>query len=108
MFPQVAVGGRTPMPRNDRLASRTIDSGISIVAYTMVGATTFGSRSTNMIRRWLEPMERAASMNSFSLIARTWPRTMRPTDAQEKNVITAIVIVRLGPDRETSAIAKTR
>src|SRR5882757_2024115 len=108
MFPQVAVGGSTPIPRNDNVDSKTMDKGISIVAYTIVGARTLGRMSTNMIRRWLAPTERAASTNSRSLIDSTCPRTMRPTDAHEKKAITATEIVKLGPSSETSAIAKTR
>ena len=64
--------------------------------------------STNMIRRSLAPSERAASMNSFSLIDSVWPRTTRPTEAQEKNAITRSTTFRLGPTTETSAMAKSR
>src|SRR6266542_2811044 len=37
-----------------------------------------------------------------------WPRTMRPTVAQEKNAITSTEMVRLEPAIETRAIAKSR
>ena len=74
----------------------------------MTGASTFGRISTNMMRRSPAPSERAASMYSVSLSESVWPRTIRPTDAQLKNAITAIEMVRLGPTTDTSAIANTR
>ena len=62
----------------------------------------------NMIRHELAPSERAASTYSFSRIDSTWPRTMRQTAAQPKMAITMMMIFRLGPQMETSEMAKSR
>ena len=51
----------------------------------------------NMIRHGPAPSERAASTYSFSRIESTWPRTIRPTDAQPKMAITMMTIDRPGP-----------
>ena len=56
----------------------------------MIGAITFGRMSMNMIRQGPAPSDRAASTYSFSLIVSTWPRTIRPTDAQPRNPMTMI------------------
>ena len=61
----------------------------------------------NMIRQGPAPMERAASMYSFSFRDRVWPRTMREIPAQEKNVITPITMARLGWKTAASASAST-
>src|SRR5256885_15345747 len=108
MFPHVGVGGTTPRPRNESVASNTIDDGISSVRYTRTGATRFGKISETMIRTPLAPTDRAASTYSRSLSEIVCPRTIRPTDAQLKNAITPITTPRLGPTIETSAIPKSR
>src|SRR3984957_1864094 len=97
IWPQSAVGGWTPTPRNESVASPTIVAGISSVLYTMSGASRFGRMSTNMIRHGPAPSALAASMYSFSLIDRTCPRTRRPIDAQPKKPSTMITIGRPGP-----------
>src|SRR6266498_1285749 len=97
MFPQLGVGGTTPTPRNDSVASKTMALGTSRVAITITGASTFGRMSTNMIRNGLDPIARAASMYSFSLMDRVWPRTIRDRAAQEKKEITQITMSRVGP-----------
>ena len=63
--------------------------------------------SKNMILNGPAPSDLAASMYSFSLIDRVWPRTMRAMPAQEKNVIMTRMIVRLGPNTAASASART-
>ena len=63
--------------------------------------------SKNMILNGPAPSDLAASMYSFSLIDRVWPRTMRAMPAQEKNVIITTMIVRLGPNTAASASAST-
>ena len=63
--------------------------------------------STNMMRQGPAPRERAASMYSFSLSEKVWPRTMREMPAQEKNVITPITMARLGLSTAASARART-
>ena len=74
----------------------------------MIGASTLGSTSTNMIRVLLAPNDRAASMYSRSRIDRTWPRTMRATEAQLNMAITKTETARLAPMIDTSAIANSR
>ena len=81
MTPQVAVGGRIPMPMNDRTDSASIAPGIAKASDTITGASAFGKRCLIMIRFVGTPVARAASMNSFSLRDSTCPRTsrVRPT-----------------------------
>ncbi len=59
-----------------------------------------------MMRQGLAPIERAASMYSFSLMDSVWPRTIREMPAQEKNVMTPITTGRLGPSTTASASAE--
>src|SRR6516165_2628993 len=108
MSPQLGVGGTTPSPRKDSTASNAMAEGISSVAYTISGAVRLGRTSTNMMRRLPAPPARAASMYSFSLIDMASPRAMRPTAAHEKNAITPMMTVRLGPTTATSAMAASR
>src|SRR5438445_7374149 len=54
-----------------------------IVAATFTGARVLGRRCRKMIRPFVDPVIRAASMNSFSLSDRTWPRTRRATVSHE-------------------------
>ena len=81
MTPHVAVGGRIPIPMNERIDSASIAPGIAKASDTMTGARAFGNRCRIMIRFVGTPVARAASMNSFSLSDSTWPRTsrVRPT-----------------------------
>src|SRR5215469_65728 len=108
MLPQLAVGGWMPRPRKDSVDSKTIAAGIDNVARTSTGAMRLGMMWTNMIRHGLAPSDLAASMYSFSLIDRVWPRTMRAIAAHEKNEITEMTIVRLGPNTTASDSASTR
>src|ERR1700686_255524 len=101
MFPQVGVGGTTPRPRNESVASNTIGAGESKGEYKRGGATRFGRMSRNTIHRSVAPSDRAASTNSFSRRDSVWPRMIRPTTAQLKKAITAIVTGRLGATIET-------
>src|SRR5678809_31189 len=71
--PQVAVGGRIPIPRNDRTDSASIAPGIANASETMTGARAFGKRCRIRIRFVGTPVARAASMNSFSFKDSTWP-----------------------------------
>ena len=63
--------------------------------------------SRNMIRNGPAPRDLAASMYSFSLINRVWPRTIRAIAAQEKNAITPMITFRLGPSTTARASART-
>ncbi len=89
------------------MASNTIALGMSSVASTSTGPSRLGMMWTNMIRHGPAPSDLAASMYSFSFSDSVWPRTIRDTPAQEKNVTTPITIVRLGPNRAASASAST-
>src|SRR5207253_1314260 len=80
--PQVEVGGRTPMPRKDNVASVSIAPGIAKASETITGARTFGKRCFSMIRVGGTPMQRAASMNSRCLSDMTWPRMSRARPTQ--------------------------
>src|SRR5438270_13173564 len=100
IWPQSAVGGWIPTPRNDRDASATMLTGMSSVAYTMSWAVTLGRMSMNMMRQALAPRDRAASMYSFSRMESTWPRTIRATAAHPNTAMTMMTIWRLGPSTE--------
>ena len=63
--------------------------------------------SRNMIRNGPAPSDLAASMYSFSLRDRVWPRTIRAMPAQEKKVIRMTMSVRLGPNTVASASASS-
>ena len=66
MLPQDGVGGRTPTPRNDRVASsRTVVAIPSVPQTSMVG-TRCGSTWVSRMRQGPAPIERLASMNSRS------------------------------------------
>ncbi len=98
MLPQLAAGAGMPMPRKDSVASNTIAVGMYSVASTSTGPSRLGRMSMNMIRHGPAPSDLAASTYSFSLIDRVWPRTILEMPAQEKNEMTPITIVRLGPN----------
>ena len=106
MFPHDGVGGATPSPRNESVASKMMAVGMSSVASTMTGATRLGRMSTNMIRRLPAPSECAASTYSFSRCDSACPRTILPMAANEKNAMTRIVSGRLEPKTETRTMAK--
>src|ERR671917_406811 len=59
--PQLGVGGWTPTPRNDRDASVTIAVATSSVAWTMIGAVTFGQTWRRTIAEDDAPETRAAA-----------------------------------------------
>ena len=61
--------------------------------------------STNMIRRSPAPSDRAASTYSFSLIESVWPRTMRPTDAQLKQLKSAQARLKVLEEQTKKALA---
>ena len=96
--PSSRCGGCTPTPRNDSVASNTIAVGMASVASTSTGAIRLGRMSRTMIRSGLAPIERAASMYSFSLIDSVCPRTTRAMAAQEKNEITSDDLEQAGPE----------
>src|SRR5260370_35974601 len=97
MFPQLAVGGWTPRPRKDEVASKVIADGMASVARTSTGPARLGRISENMIRQGPAPSDRAASMYSRSLIEIVWPRTTRAIPDQAKKEMTPITTGRLGP-----------
>src|SRR5215467_6947550 len=107
MTPQLGVGAGMPMPRNDSVASNTTAVGMYKVARTSTGPSRLGRMSMNMIRHGPAPSDLAASMYSFSLTERVWPRTIREIPAQEKKVMTPITISRLGPYSAARASART-
>ncbi len=61
-----------------------------------------------MIRHGPAPRDRAASTYSFSRIEMTWPRTIRPTDAQPRIEMTMITTVSPGPSTVTREIPSSR
>ena len=71
MAPHVGVGGLTPIPRNDSVASVSMAPGTAKAIDTITGARMFGKRCFSMILTGLAPMARAASMNSRCLSDRT-------------------------------------
>src|SRR5687768_8941846 len=77
MFPHDTSGGVTPNPRNDSVDSMRMAPPTTIVAFTMIGPTVFGSMWRKMIRDVEQPTARAASTNSFSFSDRNTPRMTR-------------------------------
>ncbi len=63
MFPQLGVGGCTPRPRYDRLASKITTVATVNVANTTSGAMMLGRMCVRIIWPSDTPMTRAASMN---------------------------------------------
>ena len=77
MVPHDGFGGRTPAPRNDSAASSRIALATISGKKTTIVETRLGRISENMIRSGPAPCARAASTNSFSRSASTWPRSGR-------------------------------
>ena len=82
MTPQVCVGGRMPIPKNESTDSVSMAPGIAKATVTMTGARMFGKTCLRMMRPGPAPIARAASTNSRFFVARTWPRTSRATPTQ--------------------------
>ncbi len=77
IVPQDGFGGLTPAPRNESAASSRIAFATSSGKKTSSVEERLGAISDNMIRHEPMPCARAASTNSFSRIASTWPRIGR-------------------------------
>jgi hypothetical protein len=77
MPPQDGVGGWMPSPRNDSVASSTIDRASSSVATTTIDDITLGSTWRNTTRQTEPPRAWIASTNSRERRTSTWERRMR-------------------------------
>src|SRR6185312_1127796 len=85
IWPQLAVGGRMPTPRNESAASIRMFEGICRLANTMIGAVRLGRISRTMILASEAPSAREASTNSRSRSDSTRPLTMRAMYGQVAN-----------------------
>src|SRR5437588_692834 len=90
--PQVEVGGRTPMPRKDNVASVSIAPGIAKASETITGARTFGKRCFSMIRVGGTPMQRAVHQAREDVAAQL-------IGAEEERRIRVLAPEGLRPDR---------
>jgi hypothetical protein len=79
IVPQEEFGGRTPAPRNESAASKSMLLAMLRVKKTMIVEARLGRISANITRSGPAPWAIAASTNSFSPSARTWPRIGRAT-----------------------------
>ncbi len=77
IVPQEELGGCTPAPRKESPASKSMLLAIIRVKKTMIVEARLGRISLNITRTGPAPCAIAASTNSFSLRARTWPRIGR-------------------------------
>ncbi len=77
IVPQDVSGGCTPAPRNDSADSSRIALAMMSGRKTITVEERFGRISASMIRKEPAPWDRAASTNSFSRSASTWPRIGR-------------------------------
>src|ERR1044071_6241451 len=90
IWPQLGVGGGTPMPRKLRLASSIMSSGMASTKPTMIGEIEFGMRWHRMMYQGDAPSACAARTNSFSLNDFTCARTMRQVKSfKEKEFVRA-------------------
>src|SRR5437016_3493382 len=92
MLPQVACGGWTPSPRNDRPDSVRIAAGMPSVIATSTGAIAFGRIWRQTIRKPLAPTACDQMTNSRSLSARNSARTSRATPIHPVRPITAMIV----------------
>ena len=79
IVPQLALGGCTPTPRNDRAASVRIVVAMISGSSTITTVITFGRMSENSRRMFDAPWEIDASTYSRWTTVSTWPRTGRYT-----------------------------
>ncbi len=78
-MPQLALGGCTPIERNESVASVRIVVAMISGRSTITTVITFGSTSEKTSRKPEAPWAIAASTYSFSETDSTWPRTGRYT-----------------------------
>src|SRR5207237_10542228 len=79
IVPQLALGGCTPIDRNDRADSVSTVVAIISGSITITVVITFGKISLNIRRKFDAPWAIAASTYSFSRTESTCPRTGRKT-----------------------------
>ena len=93
--PRDGIGACTPRLTKLRKLSVKIADGTCSAVEIMMTLKQFGRMCFRMIRPGFAPMERAASMYSFSLIERICPRTRRaiPTQYSTPNTINKEIIL---------------
>src|SRR5215217_5334786 len=91
MRPQVGTSDGKPNPRNERVDSKMIDAPTARVVATMIGLRTFGRMCLNINEWRLAPIERAESINSFSLSDRKLARTTRAVGIQLSTEMTVTI-----------------
>src|SRR5207245_4706580 len=107
-WPHGGGGGWMPTPRKLSTAARKMAFGMPNVRVTMIGPRELGSRYLRISFGGDDPDERAASMNSFSLMDSTCPRTSRASPTQFTSAIAPKIVSRLGPKTETTTSTKSR
>ena len=108
MLPQLGAGGCWPRPRNDRLASAMTAAAIASVACTISGAHDVRQHVAQRDAQ-VRVAERARRLDVvLDLDASTCARVRRTKIGVAEMPIAIIALVRLGPRKAASAIARIR
>src|SRR5207244_10778309 len=107
MLPHDGVGGCTPRPRNERLASSMIALPTPSAAATMTGVSAFGRMWRPSTRLRDAPSARAPSTNGRTPSERTSPYTRRATDIHPVMPSTTITSAALGRHSAASSRRST-
>src|SRR5215831_10856728 len=105
MPPHDGVGGWTPRPRNDSVASSTMARASSSVAMTTSEESTLGSTCRAMTRTTEPPRAWMASTNSRERSTSTCERSTRAYVTQPESPMTTIRVGKLGPSTAMMPIA---
>src|SRR4029079_13433765 len=108
IVPHVGVGGGTPAPRYDNVASNSTVAAIPSDAYTIRIGRTCGSRWSRKIRSPRLPSARDASTNS--LFRRTSVRLYTIRAVAVHSVVPMMIVTRpmLGPSTYAIVIVRSR
>src|SRR5215510_12716134 len=105
MPPHDGVGGWTPRPRNESVASSTMARASSSVAMTTSEESTLGSTCRAMTRTTEPPRAWMASTNSRERSTSTCERSTRAYVTQPESPMTTIRVGKLGPSTAMMPIA---
>ena len=106
ILPRLAVGGCTPMPRKLKDASSSMDSAMTEVAYTRMGATVLGSISENRICLAGIPATMLLLTKLVSRRLSTLPLTSRAMPGQSTNPRISMMLQ--SPGSKMAAATSTR
>ena len=106
ILPRLAAGGCTPMPRKLKDASSSMDSAMTEVAYTRMGATVLGRISENRICRTGMPATILLFTKLVSRRLNTLPLTRRAMPGQSTNPSIRMMLHK--PGSKMAAATSTR